>query len=72
MQSIIAALQASGFSALPLNMRADGLTELEIGILGQRKVVIARSAFKPAPAAARAAFADLIALLARQPAACDD
>jgi hypothetical protein len=72
LQDIIAALRDARFWELPVNLYADELTELEVHVLSQRKTVIARSTFNPAPVKTQTAFAGLLTRLANQPSACDE
>lgn len=52
---------------LPANLRHDGLTELDVSVLGHRKSVIARASFKPSGDDARTAFVALIKGLVSPP-----
>lgn len=61
------ALQDANFPELPLNLSTDSFTEIEIGILGQRKTVVARSTFRPAAADQQDAFARMLAILGTLP-----
>lgn len=72
LRDVIAALRDARFWELPVNLSADGVTELEVRVLSQRKTVIARSTFDPAPMKKQTAFADLLARLAGQPSACSE
>jgi hypothetical protein len=72
LQDIISALGDARLWALPINMHADAVTELEVRILSQRKTVIARPTFKPAPIAQQTALADLLTQIESQPAECNE
>ena len=54
-----AAFEESQFWELPLNLQADGLTEIQLSILAQSKTVVARSSFRPAAMGKQAAFVRL-------------
>ena len=56
---LIRAFEKAEFWRLPLNLRADGLNEIELTILDQERTVIARPTFKAATPGQQAAFADL-------------
>lgn len=68
---VLDALQDAAFQELPINLAADSFTEIELGILGRRKTVVARSTFRPAAAGQQAAFTDMLALLGTLPTAPD-
>ena len=59
LQTLIAAFEESQFWELPLNLQADGLTEIQLSILARSKTVVARSSFRSAAADEQAAFASL-------------
>ena len=71
LRDVISALYDARFWELPVNLRADTLTELEVRVLSQRKTVIARPSFKAAPPPQQAALAELLGQLADLPAACN-
>lgn len=72
LRDIISALRDARLWELPINLREDGVIELEVRVLSQSKTVIARSSFSPAPDAQQTAFAGLLTQLAAQPSACND
>lgn len=67
--TVTALVDANAWS-LPVNLRHDAMTELDIGVLGNEKSVIGRSTFRPADEALESVFATLVRQLASQPAAC--
>jgi hypothetical protein len=60
---VLDALQDADFGDLPVNLVADSFTEIELGILGQRKTVVARSTFRAASADRQTAFSEMLAVL---------
>jgi hypothetical protein len=70
LRDIVSALRGAQFWALPINLHADAVAELEVSVLSQRKIVIARTGFKVAPEEKQAAFAGLLSRLMDQPSAC--
>lgn len=72
LRDIVAALRSARFWALPVNLYADQVAEIEVRVLSQHKTVIARPTFTPASATTQTDFADLLIRLARQPSACDE
>ncbi len=67
-RGIVAALRESEFSTLPINVRATGLIEIELGVLGRRKTVAGRPTFRAASTEAEARFKRLVEILAEVPA----
>ena len=71
LRSVIDALEDARFPELPVNLATDSFTEIEVGILDQRKTVVARSTFTPAASDQQAAFAEMLAVLRTLPSMSD-
>ena len=69
-ERVIDSLRDSGFDALPLNLHNADSTELDVGVLGHRKTVIARAGFPTAPQDEQSAFARLLDRLHALPGDC--
>lgn len=68
---VVAALRDAGFRELPINLTGKGVAELEVGVLGHRKTVIARPRLNAAAQIpARDRFEQLVAELDRAGADC--
>lgn len=70
MELMIDALRDSSFDALPQNLHRADTTELDVGVLGHRKSIIARAGFPAASNEEQAAFATLMDKLGEQPVDC--
>lgn len=70
MSEMLAALMVAKVWNLPVNLQREGLTELEVAVLGHRKTVIARSSFRSGGNDAQTGFEVLMAQLELQPAGC--
>ena len=72
LQDVISSLHDARLWELPINVYAETIAELEVRVLSQRKTVIARPTFEPAPPKQQTAFVDLLTRLASQPSACSE
>jgi hypothetical protein len=64
LEALIRAFEQAEFWGLPINLRSNGLNEIELTILGEAKTVVARSSFTAGPAEQQAAFDTLLLNLA--------
>jgi len=72
LQDVISSLRDARLWELPINVYAETIAELEVRVLSQRKTVIARPTFDPAPSKQQTAFVDLLSRLAGQLPACSE
>jgi len=71
-REVVAALIDARAWDLPRNLRREGTTELDVGVLGSRVSVLARSSFRNAEADAQARFERMIDRLEGLQAECPD